>query len=147
MLDDFTKRLLAVFRSLIKKQAIGTKTEFANAAGIKSLSQFNQIEKFERNYPDDTEKRAKARSGLLEKYGVNPDYLLGKSEKEFLREPEKVERAMKLKEVEYNFRDKKEKKAVVDELESLQSEVKQLRERLAKYEKVDPNPDTNSDKQ
>lgn len=112
--NAFTKRLLAVYTALIKKEAIGKKKDFAGCIDI-NLSHLNSIEKHERNYPKKKEDRAII--NLNEVYGVNPMYMRGTSETMFLVEPKPVERAVTLNTVMYNFNNVQEKKRLLSELE------------------------------
>src|SRR5215217_9303750 len=87
--DPFTERLLEVYQQLIVKDALGKKKHYTDAIKM-TLTEFYQVEREMRNYPKDEIKRSQARINLLDKFGVNPNFITGKSKSMFIKEPEKV---------------------------------------------------------
>jgi len=139
--DLFTERLLKVYYDLHLRGAFLKKKEFTNTIGI-THNYFHLLERNLRNYGSDEEKRMKARAGLFEKFGVNPDYLKGVSSQMYLREPEvKRTEVVKKNEVEVSYYGKKQKAKLEEELkhykqrvEELETQVMILQEALAQYE-------------
>jgi hypothetical protein len=157
--DAFTKRVLHIFTALLKKEAIDKKKTFAECIGV-NASHYNNIEQHVRNFPDNNEKREAAIHNLNKKYGVNPDYMRGKSQLQFTREPDKVARAVSQEAVAYNFRNKGEKSELIKsrDMYKNQAEVLEqfiqslnLQEPLSEYlkkHKIDlTQPDTKPDKE
>jgi hypothetical protein len=133
--DGFTARLIAVFTALTEKEAFAKKKDFAEPCEL-SLVELNQIERHLRNYPKDELRRKRCIINLYERFGVNPEYMNEKSKTMFLREPEKVTRAVSLETVQLNFDNKKEKQQLIAERDY----YKRLYEELAERQGIAAEP-------
>lgn len=151
--DDFTKRLLITHLAIIKRGEIRFKKNFSDAIKISS-SFFWQIQEGTHNYPPG--KQDLAKSGLLEKYGVNPTYLMGNSETQFVREARPIKRAVKEDAVKTNFANKNTKQVLLNELAAKEMTIKKQEQRIVELEQqllqaAEPRvnyrePDNKSDK-
>lgn len=112
--DVFTIRLNQVFTALTEKEALAKKRDFVSQIGI-TAQNFIKIEHSDRNYPINEEMRKQTTMNLFTKFMVNPEFLSGKSEKMFLQEPQKVERAVKKEVLSINFQNKNEKLKLIEE--------------------------------
>ncbi len=145
--DPFTERLLTIWHQLVKKDAIGKKKDFCDAILVKN-NFLNEIELSESNYPQDLEKRHQVGMNLLHKYGVNPDYLHGLSDRQFEREPEKAKKPMGNRAAALDFRDKRQKQELLASLEAKEARIIELEELLAQVAEAKStyNPDKKTDK-
>lgn len=114
VLDTFTMKFLKVYTDLVAKRVVLKKKDMWSTIDMLH-SNFNSLEKRERNFPE--AKRMRARAALLEKFGVNPEYLDGRSEIMYVKEPEPVTETPVLEAVEFNFQNIAEKTKVLAELE------------------------------
>lgn len=129
-IDKFTQRVQELYLDLVRRGAFAKKKHFTDALHV-TASYFNFIEKNQRNYPDDENKKKLAKADLLDKFGVNPEYLDGRSDKKYLREPQRVETAPALEVVSINFRDKKEKQHVLEERDMYKKKYEECQQELA----------------
>jgi hypothetical protein len=128
--DAYTERLLACLIQLVAKAAIGKKNEFTEHIGDEkpmSLHQFSWIELRKRNYPKDEQRRKAVGMRLFEAFGINPQYLDGKSEKMFLREPKPIKRTNTLEHTPVEFHNKRQKAQLLIENEALKKEVERYK--------------------
>jgi hypothetical protein len=123
--DPFTEKLLEAFQQLVSVDGLSEKKEWAGKLGM--LTQhWNSIESGRRNFPRDPERRAAVKQALFLAYGINPDFLDGKTSVVFRFKPEPAKRALGQRLSTLNFQNKAEKSKVLDELDRAHAAIRVL---------------------
>jgi hypothetical protein len=137
--DVYTERLLACFIQLVAKAAINKKNEFTELIGDEkpmSLQQFSSLEVRRRNYPKDEQRRKAVGKRLFETFGINPQYLEGKTEQMFLFEPVPIKLTETLKHIPVEIHYRRRKVQLLDEIEALKKEVEHYKKEVEHYKKL-----------
>lgn len=138
--DQYTNRLINALIELVKRKAVRKKIDFVALLGKNdkpmSLNMFYQIETNKRNFPIDDQRRKLAAVRLFETFGINPDYLLGRSETVFLRDPIPVNEVVKKNSVQLEYYRKKDKETLLLENEELRAENSTLKTRVEHLERL-----------